>query len=205
MKKILILFVVVFLLFNAQIILGNSKYKSEWENVVQKRKQQLEETPQDYITKYELAVAYSNLGEIKKAAKLFKELKKVDNRKQKLDEVIKKYKSNLKGSNPDMKRINFLAFAYYTADEYKKANKLFERIVSLDPENIWSYNYLAVTEHELEKYNNAKKILKKSLEIEDDEYTHFLLGANYYKQGNLFKAFYHIRKGRKAAKLFLND
>ena len=203
MKKVLILFILGLLLFNPQLIVGASKYKSEWEDVLQNRKQTLEEQPQDYITKYELAVAHSNLGHIKQAAQLFKDLKKVNDRDEKLKEAIKNYEKGLKNNN-NIKKINFLAFAYYTADKYKKANKLFEKIVTLDPQNIWSYNYLAVTEHELKMYTKAKKTLEKSLEIKDDQYTHFLLGVNYYKQGNLFKAFYHVRKGRKAANLFLD-
>lgn len=205
MKKIIVLLILGLLLFNAQIILGESKYKSEWQQVVQKREAALEKNPQDYIIKYELAVAYSNLGKIKKAAQLFKELKKVKNREQRLEELINNYQADCKESNPDIKRINYLAFAHYTADDYKESNQLFKRIVSLDSENIWGYNYLAVTQHELKKYNKAKQTLERSLEIKDDEYTHFLLGANYYKQGNLFKAFYHVRKGRKAASLFLKD
>ncbi|MFO7820421.1 MAG: hypothetical protein R6V17_09330 [Halanaerobacter sp.] len=205
MKKIVVLFILGLLLFNAQVILGESKYKSEWQQVAQKREKDLQKNPQDYITKYELAVAYSNLGEIEKAAQLFKELKKVDNREQRLEELIKNYQADCEDSNPDIKRINYLAFAHYTADDYKKSKQLFEEIVSLDSENIWSYNYLAVTQHELKKYNKAKQTLENSLEIKDDEYTQFLLGANYYKQGNLFKAFYHVRKGRKAANLFLDD
>lgn len=195
----------IILLLNVQTVLGESKYKAEWKNVIHKRKQKLEEKPNDYIIKYELAVAYSNLGEIKKATKLFKDLKKVKNRDQKLEELIQNYKGDLQNSEYDIREINFLAFAHYTADNYKQANKLFKEIVSLDPENIWSYNYLAVTQHELKKYSKAKESLEKSLDIKDDEYTHFLLGVNYYKQGNLFKAFYHVRKGRKAANLFLKD
>lgn len=204
MKKGLILFMLLLLLFNTQLIVGASKYKSEWKQVAEQRKQTLEQNPQNYITKYELAVAHSNLGNIKQAAQLFEDLKEVKDRDEKLKAAIKNYEHDLQNSNSDIKKINFLAFAYYTADKHKKANKLFEKIVALDPENIWSYNYLAVTEHELKMYQKAKRTLKKSLEIKDDQYTHFLLGVNYYKQGNLFKAFHHVRKGRKAASLFLD-
>ena len=204
MKKIIILFILVLLLFNAQMILGASKYQAEWEEVAQERKENLQENPQDYLSKYELAVAYANLGKIEKATNLFKSLKKVKNEEKKLKKVIKDYEKELAPNKPDIRLINFLAFAYYTIDDYEESNKLFKDIVSLDAKNIWSYNYLAVTQHELKKYDKAKKTLRKSLEISDNEYTHFLLGANYYKQGNLFQAFYHVRKGRKAASLFLD-
>ncbi|MGM0501908.1 MAG: tetratricopeptide repeat protein [Bacillota bacterium] len=205
MKKILTVLILIFVLFNAQIVLGNSKYQEEWQNVVEVRKDKLENHPEDYTAKYELAVAYSNLGEIEKATKSFKGLKEVENRDQKLNDLITYYQNKVDQENTGIKEINFLAFAHYTADNYKQARKLLKEIVELDPKNIWSYNYLAVTHHELKDYNQAKNTLEKSLDIEENEYTHFLLGVNYYKQGNLFKAFYYVNKGRKAADLFLDD
>ena len=205
MKKILVLGLLILLLFNVNLALGASKYEDEWKQVINDRKLELKEDPGDYTSKYELAVAYANLGEIKKATKSFKDLKEVNNRDQKLKELINFYQGEIDHSKPDIKKINFLAFAHYTADNYKRARKILNKIVALDPKNIWSYNYLAVTQHELKDYNQAKKTLEKSLEIQNNDYTHFLLGANYYKQGNLFKAFYHVNKGKKAAELFLDD
>ncbi|MGM0369075.1 MAG: tetratricopeptide repeat protein [Bacillota bacterium] len=205
MRRKLVVIILIMFLLNVGVSFGLSRYEAEWENILQKRQAKLQNEKKDYISRYELAVAHSNLGEIKKATKLFKGLKKVENRDKKLEEIIKMYQRDLDKDPNKIETINFLAFAHFTADNYKRSRKLFKKIVELDSENIWSYNYLAVTQHELKNYSEAKKTLEKSLELEKNEYTHFLLGANYYKQGNLFKAFYHIGKGRKAANFFLED
>jgi tetratricopeptide (TPR) repeat protein len=205
MRIKLVLIILVIFLLNAGIGFGLSRYEAEWKNVLQERQEKLQNEGEDYIRRYELAVAYSNLGEIKKATKLFKGLKEVENQDQRLEEIIKMYQADLAKNPTKIETINFLAFAHFTADNYKESHKLFQEIVELDPENIWSYNYLAVTQHKLKNYSAAKKTLEKSLGLEKNDYTHFLLGANYYKQGNIFKALYHIGKGRKAANFFLED
>lgn len=185
-------------------MLAKSKFVAEWEAVVSSRQEIIDQSDSAAKEKYELAVAYANLGEIKKANDLFDQLEELD-WKEKVKELIGVYSAAFTGEDTDIEIINYLAFAYYLDDQYRKAENLFDRIISLDPKNIWSYNYLAVVQHELGNYQQAENTLRQSLSITENQYTHFLLGFNYYKKGNLFKAAYHLGKGRKAAKMFLGD
>ncbi|GAB6100757.1 hypothetical protein JCM16358_26360 [Halanaerocella petrolearia] len=183
-------------------VIAESKFKPQWKEVVDSSQQLITQNQAQLQTKYELAVAYANLGQIKKANKLFDELDQKD-WEQKLEKLITDYEKRI-DQKEDIQLLNYLAFSYFIDDQYKESEKLFNNIVKLDKNNIWSYNYLAITQHKQEKYNQAQDMLEKSLEITDNEYTHFLLGVNYYKQGNIFKAMYHVAKGKEAADLFLD-
>jgi tetratricopeptide (TPR) repeat protein len=180
-----------------------SKVEGKWQEVALERNNLLNDDKENIVAKYELAVAYANLGKIEQATEIFKSLDETKG-KEVLKEIIPKYEMIVENNTDDIIDSNYLAFAYYIIENYKDSKQLFNRLVKLDPQNIWSYNYLAVVEHELKNYNQAERTLKKSLEIKESEYTHFLLGANYYKKGKIFKALYHIGKGGKGVSLFLN-
>lgn len=182
---------------------AESRFADEWTKVISELKGQTEKSDKLIIRKYKLAVAHANLGHIKKANNLFGKLKDKKWKKE-LKKLVDKYSAALKENPEDIKTVNYLGFAYYIDNQHKKAEGIFHKIINLDPKNIWSYNYLAVVQYELEKYNKAEKTLKKSMSIQKNPYTHFLLGVNYYKKGNLFKAIYHVGKGKEAANLFLN-
>jgi len=188
----------------SQPVVAKTKFAAEWEAVVSSRQKAIDQSDSVAKEKYELAVAYANLGAIKKANDLFDQLEELD-WKEKVKQLIAEYSATLAKEDKDIKVINYLAFAYYLDDQYKKAENLFNRIIRLDPKNIWSYNYLAVVQHERGNYEQAETTLEESLLIMENQYTHFLLGFNYYKKSNLFKAAYHFGKGRKAAKMFLGD
>jgi len=180
-----------------------SKVQEQWQKVALARNNLLKDDEDNIVAKYELAVAYANLGKIEEATEIFKGLDETEGKKI-LQEIIPKYQKRVEKNSNDIIDSNYLAFSYYIIENYKDSEQLFNRLVKLDPENIWTYNYLAVVEYELKNYKQAEQTLQKSLEIEENEYTHFLLGANYYKKGKIFKALYHIGKGGKGVSLFLN-
>jgi tetratricopeptide (TPR) repeat protein len=203
MKRFLLILLLLSIILFPNKAWAVSKVEGKWEEVALERNKLLEDSGDNIVVNYELAVAYANLGKIEQATEIFKSLDENKGKKV-LKETIPKYKMIVEKNSNDIIDSNYLAFAYYIMKDYQDSKELFDRLVKLDSENIWTYNYLAVVEHELKNYNQAEKALKKSLEIEENEYTHFLLGANYYKKGKIFKALYHIGKGGKGVSLFLN-
>lgn len=203
MKRLLIILVLFSILLFPNKTWAASKVQEQWQKVALARNNLLKDDEDNIVAKYELAVAYANLGKIEEATEIFKGLDETEGKKI-LQEIIPKYQKRVEKNSNDIIDSNYLAFSYYIIENYKDSEQLFNRLVKLDPENIWTYNYLAVVEYELKNYKQAEQTLQKSLEIEENEYTHFLLGANYYKKGKIFKALYHIGKGGKGVSLFLN-
>ncbi|TDX53256.1 tetratricopeptide repeat protein [Orenia marismortui] len=203
-RKIVILLLIYLLIFSTNS-LAVSKFYDEWESIAQEKFILVQQGRSKLVTEYELAVAYANLGEIEEATKIFRNLKEEEVQIEVLQEMIPKYEAALEKESPPIIAANYLAFAYYISKDYEKSEEKFDLIIDLDPKNIWGYNYRAVVQHKLKEYDKAHQSLMKSLKLDDNEYTHFLLGANYYKTGNIFKALYHVGRGRKAADLFLDD
>lgn len=203
MRKILLFILVVIILLIPNNASAKSKFNREWKEIAIEKEGYLAKNSDDLIIKYELAVAYANLGQIEESTEMFKSINSKKNR-NKLKEKLVIYEELVKKDSDDIINNNYLAFAYYIVHKYNQAEIIYKKISELDSNNIWAYNYMAVVQHKLKEYDRAEKSLKKSLELDDNQYTHFLLGANYYKKGKFFKAMYHIGKGGKAVKLFLD-
>ncbi|KXS41775.1 MAG: hypothetical protein AWU54_1533 [Candidatus Frackibacter sp. T328-2] len=212
MKRISIVSIIslflIISLFNSPIV-AESKYKAEWQELIKnnqkiiKKNDEKEDKKEDKNIKahFRLGVAYANLGKIDRAKKEFDLLSDL-NDGQTAKSIIKYYEARLEKNPDNAMFLNYLGFANYASHNYKVSLKLFKKIIKNDPKNIWSYNYLGTIYGKLEKYDQAEKVLQKSLELEENRYTHFLLGAVYYKQGRIFKALYHIgQSGKVATKL----
>lgn len=211
MKKFNIILILIILLvlgvFNNPSV-SRSKYQSEWKDLIETNQKLIKQEPKDKIENikahFRLGVAYANLGEVDLAKEEFDLLDELDDKKEdkELKKLIKYYKKQFNKTPKDLLLLNYLGFAYYADHNYESSLRTFKKIVNEDPENIWSHNYLATVYGKLKKYDKAEKVLKKSMEIKDNNYTHFLLGAVYYKQGSIFKALYHVGKsGSVATKL----
>lgn len=211
MKRINIILVLIILLvlgiFNTPSI-SKSKYHSEWKKLIKTNQKLIKKEKKDKVKNIEahfhLAVGYANVGKIDLAKKEFDLLDEIDDKKEekKIKKLITDYEKQLNKTSNDYRLLNYLGFAYYADHDYKSSLQIFKKIVKKDPKNIWSHNYLATVYGKLEKYDQAEKVLKTSMKIKDDNHTHFLLGAIYYKQGNIFKALYHVGKsGNVSTKL----
>ena len=203
-----VLIIAMLMIFNPTSTQAGSESELDWRSIAEENyqyRQGLEENPESMefmVAEYELAVAYANLGLIESGMEIFDRLGE-DDGEEKLVEIIPEYKEKYELEPEDIENINYLAFAYYINDDYELAREMFEELIELDSKNIWSYNYLAVVYYELEDYEQADDILQQSMSIESNEYTHFLLGMNYYELGNYFRGSYHIGRGSGAARLFL--
>ena len=207
--SIYLVMILIFLnLFTSIQIQAESQSELDWRSIAEahyQRRQNLEnneESLEFMVAEYELAVAYANLGLIETGMEIFDRLGEEDG-EEKLTEIIPDYEEKYKQEPKNIENMNYLAFAYYINDDYELARDIFKELIELDAKNIWSYNYLAVVKYELEDYKAVEKILQQSMDIEINQYTHFLLGVNYYELGRYGRASYHIARGRSAARLFL--
>ncbi|MGM0470738.1 MAG: tetratricopeptide repeat protein [Bacillota bacterium] len=201
--SLLIILVIISVITPA--ILAQSKINQKWQTVVEDNQSLIKEgeltTKEELRAHFSLGVGYANIGKIDLAKKEFDLLDdQIEDNARK--EFVNHYQEKLNNHPQDLIALNQLAFAHYANHNYKSSLKLFKQIVKQDPNNIWSYNYLATVYSELEKHQKAEDILHQSLAIEKNKYTHFLLGAVNYKQGNIFKALYYVGKSGDAASTF---
>lgn len=178
--------------------------EDEWIKVITANKEKLANSPDDIKARFRLAVAYANLGDLKSAMNELKNLQKLDGKKM-TREIIREYELEYKKNTENLFTLNYLAFAYYANGQFNKSKIFFQKIIELDAENIWAYNYLALVQGILEDYDEAIKTLKKAIKIEKNNYTYLILGLIYYQKGQLFKAMWYMGKSGNIGLDFLND
>ncbi|WP_027340262.1 tetratricopeptide repeat protein [Halonatronum saccharophilum] len=203
MRKVLFFFMIILVLYSSTSF-ASSRFEEQWQEALRINEDLRSESGEENIVlDYQLAVIYANFGKIEDSMDVLQSIDKSEGR-EKLRDIIPEYEERFSINPLDIVNSNYLAFAYYIVKDYEKAREVFTELSYIDDQNIWTYNYLAVVEHQLEDYDKAHKTLERSLEIEDNEYTHFLLGVNYYKNGSYFRAMNHIRRGRRGVRLFLD-
>lgn len=138
--------------------------------------------PKDAQAHFELAITYSYSNKIEEG---LAELKKVNELDPDYAPKAIKYYSKRVRLYPDDWKVRFrYAFALYFNDKKKQAIDEFEKILKQDPNNIFSYGYIAIIYGEMNDVEKAIEYSKKALEIDSNVAAiHLLLGAAYYKKG----------------------
>ncbi len=139
--------------------------------------------PQDLDAHLRLAVAYANLGMIREAALEFRVIGSA-----RYDEfgreVIAERERVVAGAPDDILSLNMLAFAYYAFEDYEKSVGCFERLVRLDPQNVWIRHYYALSLSKVNRLDQAIEVLKAALEQDpSNDYSHLLLALAYKEKG----------------------
>ncbi len=183
-------------------IYAESIIEDQYKQIIEKDLDAYIDTESQIQARFEQAVAYANLGYIEETLKELDVLKEMDGGKF-TKKIIKKYSSELEEDQENIFLINCLAFAYYTDMQYSLSRTFFEKIVELDVENIWPYHYLALVLSELKEYDLALDVMEQAMEIDENKYTHFILSVIYYKNGQVFKAMWHLGKTGNLAMKFL--
>ncbi|ACL69907.1 tetratricopeptide repeat protein [Halothermothrix orenii] len=177
------------------IVTANTSSKIDWNSVKNQANLILKQDPDNILYSFRLAIAMANLGEIEKS---YNYIQGISNRisTQQFNKEIKPYLERLghKENRNNLMLLNYAAFSASINNNHKKAKTYFERIVKLDPDNVWMKNYLAATLLELDFYDQAEDILKKAIKMKSNKYSHLLLGLTYYEQGKYFKALYEFTK-----------
>lgn len=196
-------FHVTFLFFLTIIIIilipqFNENIKAEtmdWKNIITdyERDNNIDCNP---MTQFRYAIALANVGEIREAYDIFKEIRddvEKDKLERLIEEDIEKMETQEENKN-ELLLLNYYAFLNVIKKDYRESIKYFEEIEKLDPKNIWTLNFKAASYNELERYEDSKKVLNKALSIKNNRYSHLLLGIAQYYTGNYFKALNEMRK-----------
>ena len=176
-----------------------------WEEVVKENYSLLEEDPEDIFLNFQLGVSYAKTGRVEPAFEKLNTLKDLGG--EKIKSQVPEYYQNKLGENNTkdyIKNLSYLSFAYYANNENHRAKESFKELISVEPDNIWNYNYLALVHRELEEYQEAQNLLQQSLDIENNNYTRFLLGVAYYDQGKVFRALVQVGRAGSVAVKILN-
>ena len=120
-----------------------------------------------------------------------------------IDQVIEVLKEYIKKDKNNVKALTLLGRAYYSNRDNKKAEKIFKKVLLINPNDDKALYYKAANYIydfiRNENYNEALKLIKKAIEFNsnDSAYWH-LLGDINYKNENYYAA---IECGKKAVKL----
>jgi len=187
MKRPLLLIILIALGISSLAVLKATP-SSSFE-LTKELKQEIEEKewlikvhPKDPQYHFDLAITYAYSNKIEDG---LNELKKVNA----LDEsfapkALKIYSKKVRLFPNDWKTRFRYAFTLYFNDKKKEAIKEFEKIIKQDPNNIFSYGYIATIYGEMNDVDNTIEYSKKALNIDSNVAAiHLLLGTAYYKKG----------------------
>lgn len=159
----------------------------DWESVRGNSINKLKDNPDDIITNFTLSISLSNLGKIEEAYNLIESLEE-NISKDDFNKTIGDKLKLLADYPDDILLLNYAAFAATINNQYKESIHYFDRILIIEPNNIWIMNYQAAAYVELKDYKVAEEILNNTLKIKNNKYSHLLLGIIHYKNGKILKA-----------------
>ena len=125
-----------------------------------------------------------------------------------IDEVIDVLKEYIKKDKNNTRALTLLARAYYSNKDNKKAEKLFKKVLLINPNDDKALYYKAANYiycfRRNENYNEALKLIKKAIELNknDSEYWH-LLGYINYENENYYAAIEYAEKAVKLNKSYV--
>jgi tetratricopeptide (TPR) repeat protein len=184
MKKpvILLIFIALIFIFCRAYFAYSFVLSKELKSEIEEKQWLVKVHPNDPQYHFELAITYAYSNRIEDG---LNELKKVDE----IDDTFapKALQSYSKKARlfPNDWKIRFrYAFALYFNNKKKDAIKEFEKIIKMDPKNVFSYGYIATIYGEMNDVDNAIDYAQKALEIDSNiAAIHLLLGTAYYKKG----------------------
>lgn len=153
-----------------------------------------EKKPDDPDANFDLAMAYARTPMLEKGWDYLQKVKVLDPGYP--DKVVSRFEP-LAAENPDNVEAHWrLAFAYYAkgresndAASTAKARSAFLKILDIDPQYVWAYNYLAYITYEAGDLPGAATLARKAVDVSpDNAVAHFLLGQALLKQNQPFAA-----------------
>ncbi|HMA59634.1 MAG TPA: hypothetical protein VKN64_05005 [Halanaerobiales bacterium] len=199
----LILSIIIILLFSVAFT-TNAAEEPCWKNLKNESVQEIKQNPKDIKANYNHIISLVNLGEIKRAYKTIDKFEKDFNENDFIKQISPYFQELCK--YPDnILLLNYTAFYGVVIQEYDIAIKYFQRILKLTPNNYNIRNFLSASYYELEKFDLALKEANKALKSKDNEFSHLLLGAIHYKNGNVLKAVSEFSKSGSLGREILNN
>lgn len=192
------LMLVFLLVFPAGFFCSSVRAYSEsfWQEEQEKAWQAVEEEPESLAANYFLALTMANLGQIKETdEKLNYFSDYVDSQEfaEEIEPIIADNPENL----DELLLLNHQAYYYIILEDYSRAAEIFSEIIELDEKNIWARNFQAAVYVEKGELVRARELLYDNLEIEEEDYTYFLLGYTYYEEGRNVRALRYFSNSRQ--------
>jgi tetratricopeptide (TPR) repeat protein len=95
----------------------------------------------------------------------------------------------------DVKDIAKQAAQSFQDDKFDEAQKFYQQILAVHPDNLYALSNLGVTLFRLGKLKPAEDTLKRAIAVApDDEFSHCLLGVVYYSRGKMDEAAAELNK-----------
>lgn len=198
---ILIIFIVISFSSNLS---AESNYN--WDELIKTTNAQLENNKSDIVLNYTLAVAYANIGEIKKAYDIIDVFGSSVSREE-FNTAVSPYLAGWENyqDRENLLLLNYAAFQRVINKKYQEAVNLFEYIFELDSNNFWTINHAAAALIEIKKYDQALKYADQALNMQENEYSHLIKGVVYYEKGNYFKALVEAASARNLFKALASE
>lgn len=145
-------------------------------------------------------IAYANLGRLPEALKELKIAGEKAYRQEVVTFVLDK-RRELQQAPEDLLLLNCAAFGCYAFGDFKQSSEYFEKIIRLDPQNIWAKNFAALVYGQMGDVDRALQHLKEAVALDSsNQYTHLLLSAAYKEKGQYLLALYHYLQAPDAVK-----
>lgn len=173
-------------------------------------KRRVEQASASADAHFDLAMGYARTPELEKGFECLKKVQELDAGYH--EKIINTY-SPLVTENPSNIEAQFrLAFGYYyqgvilgqegktgeAAAHRAMAKQAFERIINVDPQYVWGYNYLAYLIAEENDLPKAAEILKTAIAKDpDNAVSHFLLGHAYHRMGQKMEAMMELAQAMR--------
>ena len=127
-----------------------------------------------------------------------------------IDKVIEVLKEYIKKDKNNTKALTLLGRAYYSNRDNKKAEKLFKKVLLINPNDDKTLYYTAVNYLYNfignEKYNDALKLIKKAIELNENDSAYWhLLGYINRENENYYAAIEYAEKAVKLNKSYVVD
>ncbi|WP_245555869.1 tetratricopeptide repeat protein [Brachyspira innocens] len=127
-----------------------------------------------------------------------------------IDKVIEVLKEYIKKDKNNTKALTLLGRAYYSNRDNKKAEKLFKKVLLINPNDDKTLYYTAINYlynfRGNEKYNDALKLIKKAIELNENDSAYWhLLGYINRENKNYYAAIEYAEKAVKLNKSYVVD
>ncbi|MFW6281406.1 MAG: tetratricopeptide repeat protein [bacterium] len=181
-----IFFLLLITLYQNSFIFAESR-DVDWEELKNKSYNTIQEDKENVLANFQYSISLANLGKIEEAYDYFDKIKNRFSIEE-FNETINPFIKDLDYNSKNILLLNYAAFTSVINSKNKYSIPYFEQIIRLEPNNIWSRNFLAATYLELEDYDKAIQIAEETNEIQNNEYSHLIIGIAHYNNGNILKA-----------------
>lgn len=170
-----------------------SVFKDEWKAIIELNEELINNDNEDIAAHFRLAIAFANIGNVEEAMDKLNYVSQFHER-SKAVEFLNELTMQLLFEPENHIANTEKAFVLFTLQCYTESIRFFDKCLVQDPENIWLHNYKALCYFAMVENERAKEILRQSLDIKNNKYTHGLMGYIYWTEGSYVQATFHFAR-----------